>query len=201
MIDLSNFTGVLGWGIAHGYWFMFIVAVIEGPILGVVCGLLIRLGYFHFWPIYSILMAGDLVGDIIWYQIGRHGVHRFVKKFGHLFSLDVKNVAIIERTFKKHETKTLIISKITAGFGFSLLTLMTAGSIGIPFKKYMTINFLGQFFWSGFVITIGYFFGQFYQAIDQSFRIMSVVVFVAIFILVLYGIQKYAKSAVIHNKI
>lgn len=201
MTDLSGFTGILGWGIAHGYWFMFIVAVIEGPILGVVCGLLIRLGYFHFWTIYLILMAGDLTGDIIWYQIGRFGVRRFIKRFGHFFSLDEKNVAVIEGAFRRHETKTLIISKITAGFGFSLITLMTAGSIGIPFKKYMTINFLGQFFWSGFVITVGYFFGQFYQTIDEGFRMMSIVAFVAIFMAIVYGVQKYARSAIIHNKI
>ena len=146
MIDLSSFSGVLGWGIANGYWFMYIVAIIEGPILGVVCGLLIRLGYFDFWTIYLILMAGDLTGDIVWYHVGKYGIHRFIKRFGRFFSLDERNVRIIERTFKKHETKTLIISKITAGFGFAILTLMTAGSIGIPFKKYMTINFLGQFF-------------------------------------------------------
>ena len=201
MIDLSSFSGVLGWGIANGYWFMYIVAIIEGPILGVVCGLLIRLGYFDFWTIYLILMAGDLTGDIVWYHVGKYGIHRFIKRFGRFFSLDERNVRIIERTFKKHETKTLIISKITAGFGFAILTLMTAGSIGIPFKKYMTINFLGQFFWSGFVITVGYYFGQFYQTIDESFRIMSIVVFIALFMAVLYGVRKYAQSAIIHNKI
>lgn len=199
MIDLSQFSGILGWGIAHGYWFMFIVAVIEGPILGIICGLLIRLGYFHFWPIYLILMSGDLVGDILWYQIGRHGMHRFIKRFGHLLSLDEKNVDIITRTFKKHETKTLVISKMTAGFGFSLLTLMTAGSIGVPFKKYMTINFLGQLFWSGFVITIGYFFGQFYQTIDKSLRVGSIVAFAIIILVILYGVSKYAKSIVTKN--
>jgi membrane protein DedA with SNARE-associated domain len=198
--QISAFSGIIGWGIAHGYLLMFIVAVIEGPILGVVCGLLIHLGYFQFWPIYAVLMAGDLTGDVIWYNVGRHGIKRFINRFGHLFSLDEKNVAYIERIFRKHETRTLIISKITAGFGFSLLTLMTAGSIGVPFKKYMTINFLGQFFWSGFVIAVGYYFGQFYQAIDASFRVASLVAFIAIVALILYGVQKYARSTVIRNK-
>ncbi len=198
---ISSFTGLTGWALAHGYWIIYIVSVVEGPILSVVCGLLIRLGYFRFWPIYLILIGGDLTGDIIWYHVGRYGLSRFLKRFGHFFSLDPKNIAIIERTFRKHETKTLIISKLTAGFGFSLLTLMTAGAMKVSFKKYITINFLGQFFWSGLVLTIGYYFGEFYQTIDKSLRIFSTVGLIFIVATIIYGIQKYAKSAALRGSL
>jgi membrane protein DedA with SNARE-associated domain len=192
----NSFSLTIQWFLNHGYWLLFIFTIIEGPILSVLCGLAVHLHYTHFWPVYLTLMAGDLSGDIIWYYIGKHGLRRFIHRFGKFFSLKEENIAVVERIFKKNQTKTLIISKLTTGFGFALLTLMIAGAIGVPFKKYMTINFLGQFIWSGMLMTIGYFFGQFYQNIDAGFRIAAILAFILIVFTLLYGFQKYARAKV-----
>jgi membrane protein DedA with SNARE-associated domain len=189
--SLANIIALL---IRYKFGMVFAAAVIEGPTIGVICGFLLRLGYFDFWPLYLVLIGSDLVGDAIWYAVGYFGARRLIARFGHFVSLDAEVVGKIETKFRRHLNKTLLISKMTSGFGFAILTLITAGTIRVPLKNYFFMNFIGGFVWSAILISAGYFFGGLYTKIDAGFRIASLVVFIVIVIALLYGFQKYLRS-------
>ncbi len=57
----------------YGYFILFPLAAIEGPVVSLVVGFLIYLGYFQFLPAYGILILGDRIPDAIYYYIGRCG--------------------------------------------------------------------------------------------------------------------------------
>lgn len=82
------------------------------------------------------------------------------------------------------------------GFGFALVTLVTAGIVKISFKRYITINFFGQFFWTGFLILIGYIFGNLYQNVDNVLGKMSVAALFVMAFAVLVGYGKYVKTKI-----
>ncbi len=157
-----------------------LVAFLEGPFLSIIFGILLRLGYFSFFPVYGALMLGDLIGDIVWYYIGYHYGRRAVNRFGKRFKITEEDVAKTEKLFHKHQHKILFISKITNGFGFALAVLMTAGIAKIPFKRYITINFFGQLVWSGLLLGIGYFFSESYIRIESVGGKISLIFAVAI---------------------
>lgn len=144
-----------------------VVAMLEGPFLSIIFGVLLRLGYFSFLPIYAALMIGDLIGDIGWYYIGYHYGRKAIHRFGERFGVTEEKVEKVEKLFHQHKNKILFTSKITNGFGFALAVLMTAGIAKIPFKRYITINFLGQMIWSGLLLAVGYFFGESYIRIES----------------------------------
>jgi len=127
------------------YGIIVVLACAEGPYLSMICGFFLRFGYFLFWPLYIALMVGDLIGDVIWYYIGRRYGHRFIKRFGKYFSITEENVGKVERVFHKYKHSILFVSKISNGFGFALVTLITAGMVARAHSGlYMLVNAIGQ---------------------------------------------------------
>ena len=187
---------IISWLLAFRYPIAYPLAIVEGPVVMMLCGLLVRVGFFSFWPIYFILMAGDLTGDVLWYLVGRHGARSFVDNYGHFFSITEENVEKTEQFFQDNQTKILFISKITMGFGFALATLIAAGAAKVPFKKYFAINFLGQFIWTGILMGVGYFLGNLYVLVDKSLRWAFIIALILIAAGAAYGFGKFMRRKI-----
>lgn len=120
------------------YLLIIVLAFFQGPLLAVIFGIILRLGYLHVLPIYVALMVGDLVGDTIWYHVGRLYGHRFVGRFGKYFGVTDHNIGIVTELFHRYKNYVLFLSKISNGFGFAIVILLTAGMVKIPFKMYLS---------------------------------------------------------------
>ncbi|MGC9599005.1 MAG: DedA family protein [Minisyncoccia bacterium] len=185
---------IVSWLLAYRYPILYPLAIVEGPVVMMISGFLVRLNFFYFWPVYFLLIAGDLTGDILWYLLGRHGARSFIEKYGKFFSITEENVEKAEQFFNKHQWKILFISKITMGFGFALATLIAAGAAKVPFKKYLTINFLGQFVWTGVLMAVGYFLGNLYIMVDKSLRWAFIIALIVIAFFAAYGFGKFMRN-------
>ncbi len=177
----------------HALW-VYAVAVlitlVEGPVISIIFGVLVQQGYFSLLPVYLVLMFGDILGDVIWYIVGFYVGHPFIKKFGKYVHVTEERVAQVTKIFHEYKQSILLISKITNGFGFSLVTLITAGIVKIPFWRFLLINSVGQFFWTGILLALGYFFGNIYTTVDT---IWGRILVVGLGILVIWGFIKYQK--------
>jgi len=49
--------------LTYKYLILIPLAVVEGPIITVIAGFLITLGYMNIFLVYLIVIAGDLAGD------------------------------------------------------------------------------------------------------------------------------------------
>jgi len=172
------------------YGLIVVLACAEGPILSVCFGVILQLGYLYFIPVYAALMMGDLVGDVIWYWIGHRYGHRFIARFGHKFGIDEDKVYRVTRLFHRYKYYVLFISKISNGFGFALVTLMTAGMVRIPFGKYLTVNLVGQFIWSGMLLAVGYYFSNAFAQIDSWFGRIGLIAGVGVAAFIVYHYWK-----------
>ena len=185
--------------LAHNYLIyaiLVVVSFVEGPILGLICGLLFRLGYLDLVPAYIALMIGDLCGDVFWYCMGRYFGDRFINRFGKYFGIDRKNIGYIEKLFHRYKNRILIISKITMGFGFALVTLVTAGLVKIPFKRYLILNVIGQFVWTGVLISVGYVFGHLYVTFDNIFSRIGLIAALILVCAAFVGFSKYIRNRI-----
>jgi len=152
---------ILAFGEVHTYLVyavVFFLASAEGPWLSLIAGVLIKLGAFGFWPLYIALMVGDLAGDAIWYFVGRRYGRPFIARYGQYVNINGREVERMTRRFHRHQHSVLFLSKVSNGFGFALVTLITAGMVKIPFGRYMLVNLSGQFIWTGLLIGVGFFF-------------------------------------------
>ncbi|MDP2643267.1 MAG: DedA family protein [Candidatus Peregrinibacteria bacterium] len=167
------------------YFLLFLGIIIEGPVLMVVCGFLLRLEVFAFWPMYVVIMLGDLTGDVIWYYVGHFFAEPFLRKFGKYFGVNKENLELAKDLFQKHHFRILFISKITLGLGAPLATLISAGASHVPFRKYMKINLFGEMFLVLGLVGIGYFFGHIYSSISGD---LKTIFLIALAILVPVGV-------------
>ncbi len=120
------------------YGLVFFIAAAEGPIISILLGVLIKLGYFAFIPSYAAVIAGDLFSDSIWYYVGCYFAHPFIKRFGKYLGVNEDNIEKVKHIFHKYNFPILFVSKITNGFGLSLAVLLTAGivrSVRVPLDQ------------------------------------------------------------------
>lgn len=149
------------------YILIAVLACAEGPWLSLIFGVLLRMSYFSFIPVYMSLIAGDLLGDAGWYYLGRRYGHRFVLKYGKYFNVTERGVERMTRLFHRYKHSVLFLSKISNGFGLAIVTLMTAGMVGIPFVRYMLVNLSGQLIWTGLLLGVGFFFTHLYITVHS----------------------------------
>ena len=181
---------VLGYLMTYRYFLIIPLTIVEGPIVMVLCGFLLRFGTFDLIPLYGALTFADLVGDVGWYCVGRFGGLPFVRRFGKFFSVTEKTLEKATALFHKHHNKILFISKITMGFGFALVTLITAGIAKVPFKKYLIFNVSGQLIWTAVLLGVGYSFGHLYTSIDKGFRDVTLIAIAIIAVALIYGVGR-----------
>lgn len=196
-----NATAIIGWFLVYKYPIIFILALVEGPVIMILAGFMFRLGYADFWPLYLTLMAGDLTADSLWYGLGYYFAHPLVKKYGRFLGISEELLAKTTALFQKHPNKILFISKITMGLGFAMVVLIAAGLSRVPFKKYIAFNAVGQIFWTALLMSVGYFFGDFYLVINKDLQLISLFVFVAIIAFITRGFSRYLRNRNLRNKL
>ncbi len=190
---------ILGYLITYRYILIIPLTIVEGPIVMILCGFLLRFGTFDLFPLYGALTVADTIGDIVWYCIGRFWGLPFISRFGHFFSITEKSINKVTALFHKHHDKILFISKITMGFGFALVTLITAGIAKVPFRKYLVLNVAGQLIWTAMLLGIGFLFGNLYTSIDKGFRDVALAAIIIIAIALIYGVGKYITKRIGEN--
>ena len=150
-----------------GYALITILAVFEGPIVTVALGSIINLGYLNFTLVYIAVILGDVIGDVFLYSMGYKYGDKAIHKIQERISIKDYHVEKVKKMFHKNKYLILIISKITNGVGFSVVVLLTAGIVRIPFVYYMAANLFGQLIWSGVLLFVGYHFVGLYNQIDS----------------------------------
>lgn len=160
----------------YGYFILFPLAAFEGPMVSLVVGFLIYLGYLQFFPSYAILLLGDLIPDTIYYYIGRFGSKRkFMEKYGSRLNL-------MEKLWHEHGKKTMFLSKLA--YGLSVPFLITAGLVKMPFKKFISYAFPVTLFQYGVIMTIGYYLGHSYKLAERYIEYAYIVVAAGLIIFV-----------------
>ncbi len=145
----------------YGYFILFPLAVIEGPMVAVVAGFLSFLGLMNIFIAYAIIMIGDVVGDSGYYMAGRWGGNYFSR----YFTKHAEKISKVKTYFETHQRKAIALSKLFHGIGIT--GLLAAGSLKIPYKRYITICFLTTAAQSVVLFAIGILFGHTYIQLNR----------------------------------
>jgi len=145
----------------YGYFILFPISVLEGPIITIIAGFLSSLGIMNVFIAYAVVMAGDVVGDSGLYWIGRGGGN-FISRY---FQKHAEKIEKVREYFTTHQRKAIALSKLFHGIGIT--GLLAAGSLKVPYKRYITICFLTTAAQSIVLITIGVLFGHAYIQLNR----------------------------------
>ena len=90
LIKGSDFAGVLQFLQTSGYGIMFILMLVEGPVITYIAAFAASLGIFNVFYVLILSFFGNLVGDLIFFFIGRVGKESSVQKYVHKSINDTK---------------------------------------------------------------------------------------------------------------
>ena len=182
----------------YSYLVLFPLVVIEGPVVTIIAGFLVSLGFMDFFPAYMTIVAGDLTGDFLYYSAGRWWLNKTYKGVLKFFNINLKFVHKLEEGLKKNKGPFLFFGKLSHAIGG--IILFAAGSAQIPIKDFLEFNFFATLPKSLILLAVGYYFGStvtnFRKALDYT--VLGLFVFTVI-LLVLYFLimsisNKYIKK-------
>ena len=176
---------------SYRYLFLILGAPVFGPPVSLAAGIFIRLGSLDLLLTIACLMIIELAGDIVWYSLGFHFGHRFVGFFGAYVGITENHIAKVTALYHRYHDRIILISKLTAGFGIAPTVLFVAGLSRVPFFRYMLINALGQVVWTSTMLSIGYFFGMYVEAVSNDLTRYSVIGGIILFVAIVVGLANH----------
>jgi len=193
-MDNSLIAGAAQWGLQHGYILMFLLMLIEGPVVTAAGAFAAALGYFNIWLVLILSVLGNLLPDVIYYALGFWGRRGFVDKYGHYLKITPERVSKLEELYHKNIGKTLIIVKLAPVLATP--GLIVAGVAKVPIKRFAVWSLIVTAPSSLFYLIVGYYFGAAYQKIIHYADIGGyiIVAAVAVFILLSYLQKRYGKK-------
>jgi membrane protein DedA with SNARE-associated domain len=157
-VTIENFL------IAHGSALILPLAVIEGPIVTAVTGFLSARDYFVWYWALCLLIGGDVIGDLLYYWIGRTAgapLARLSARFG----LRCVPSPELQRDLAQNASKMLLIGKWTHSIGF--LVLIGSGMLRLPLGQFLLVNFIGSIPKTAVLFGVGYFAGRDYRFFER----------------------------------
>lgn len=140
------------------YVLLFLLTIVEGPLVAMVAGLFASLGFFNLILAYLVILAGDLVSDSLYYSIGFWGREKVIKKYGRFILLDQTKLHKFETLVRYHSVKVLVIGKLTHFAGVPVL--LAAGLVRIPYRKFIWYDMLATLPKSLIFLLLGFYFGS-----------------------------------------
>jgi len=131
-----------------------------------------------------------LLGDLIWYYLGRHRGGQVLKVLCRISLEPDSCVRRTENFFIRHGTRSLILAKFIPGL--STVTPALAGLFRVSVERFMLYNGLGALLWTAAFIAPGYLFSdQLEWVAAEAARLGSSFVVLVGGVLALYIAYKY----------
>ena len=176
----------------YGYIALFVLAVVEGPIVTIIAAFLASRGVLSVPEVYATVVLGDLAGDALYYTTGRW----FLRKLPWFSGLKGQKLkGRMEKVGGKLRTqpgRVLLFGKLTHSAGFAVL--LAAGAARMRFGVFLLYNLLGTLPKSAALVVVGYYFGQSYKAINGQIERIGLVAFVLLAGVIILIVHRWACS-------
>lgn len=184
---------------AYKYILLFPATLFEGPVITVIAGYLSSLKFLNFFVAYAVVVAGDTVGDLLYYAAGRWGRWKFFRRWQKLFDTKESKIAKMEKYFGRHAGKTLFFGKF--GYGVVGSMLFASGLADVSLSSFLIFTFPATLMKSMMLLLVGFYFGYAYKQIAFYLDYTSYIMIGAVIILLMlyFYLQKRAKKILENN--
>ncbi len=152
-----------------GIWTYLVLAflvAIEGPVATLLGAAAASAGLMRPWLVFIFAACGNLTADSLWYSLGYAGKLEWALKFGRRLGLQPEVLERLEQGMHIHAAKILFIAKLTVSF--MIPSLIAAGLIKVPWKRWFPALFAGEMIWTGSLFLVGYFATEAIKRVQQG---------------------------------
>ena len=181
---------------SYKYFFVFAGSAIEGFNVQILAGFLIGVGALKVLPTFLITVAGQFLNGFLWYGIGYFAGAKPLDYWTKRHKKSRKALEQVNEYFIKHSGKALVLTRLTVSF--TVVTLITAGSLKYNLKKFSLYNLIGGIGWSIITLGFGYFFGGSFKYIFKYIANATMLV-LGLFIVgfIIYFIFKFVNKSIV----
>ena len=177
----------------YGYIVLFPLAVVEGPILAVIAGLLCAEGLMNPIIVYPVIVSGDLVGDSFVFMLGRWGNSRPLGRWARWRGLRAEKIEHARSYFDANPVRTVALSKLILGAGVAGIFL--AGNSRVPYTKFIVICLVVSAIQYVFYLGAGILFGRAYVQINHYLNyIASISIMLALGLILFFTLKSLLKE-------
>ena len=156
LIKGSDFAGVLQFLQTSGYGIMFILMLIEGPVITYIAAFAASLGIFNVFYVLILSFFGNLIGDLIFFFIGRVGKESSVQRYVHK-SINATRMGKLKIYLERNPGKTIALIKLTPFLPVPGLIL--TGTSNITLKKFIMYSALINIIYCLSMVILGFYSG------------------------------------------
>ena len=143
----------------YGYFAVFLGTFIEGETFLMLGGFIAHRGYLSLWGVIAAAVAGSLLGDQLYFYIGR----RYGKTILEKRPKWKRGAERISRLLERHHTTLILGFRFL--YGLRTLTPIVIGMSRVGRRRFAVLNAAGAIAWSVLVGLGGYLFGHALEAI------------------------------------
>lgn len=108
--------------------------------------------------LFGVILAAAIVGDVISYSVGRWGGHLVLGTVGARVGLTPARIAAAEHRFERWGGLLVLVTRCLLT-GLALPTNLVAGASGYPLARFFGYALVGEAFWTGGYLGLGWLFG------------------------------------------
>ncbi len=152
-----------------GYWTYFILAIlvaIEGPVATLLGAAAASTGLMRPGYVFLAAAAGNLTADSLWYSLGYIGKIEWLLRIGQKLGVRRESLDRLQRGLRKHTTRILFLAKLTVSL--VIPSLIAAGLVRAPWKRWFPAVFMGEMLWTGSLVLIGFYTTEAVKRVEQG---------------------------------
>ena len=187
---------IIPYVLLYKYSALFVITFLASLIVPIPAGTLLvassafaSQGYFNMTTLIITVIIANIIGDNLSYWLARLYGRVILSKVAFFRKiLASKNFILVERSIDRHTGPFIIISRFEVIS--NLTTNIICGMSKVSYKKFVTYEIIGTFANVSFYATLGYFFGDSWQAVNKLIGDFSII----FFLLIILGVSLFWKK-------
>ena len=168
---------------------LFVGFVVPGETAAILGGVAASFGHVPLWAVIVVVIAAAIVGDSVGYEVGRHIGPRIMSL--KILDRRRKRLDDAQDFLARRGGAAVFLGRWTAFFRAVMPAL--AGTVRMPYRKFLAFNAVGGILWGAVVVTAGYLAGRSYAHVEAMLgRAAALVVAgVVVVLVVVWQIRKH----------
>ncbi len=156
---------ILSWLIQYGYFFMFLVLLVEGPVATAAGALAAALGYFNVFIVFILSFLGNFLPDVLYYGLGRWSGQWALDRYGERLGIPKNRRDRAAIFIGNNVGKWLFFVKAVPLISPPGLAVM--GALGVPIKRFIWRDVIIVALTSLAFVLLGYYTGKGYDVLRR----------------------------------
>lgn len=160
-----------------------LTTLLEGLLSNLAAGITISGVFLSPIPIFVAIVIGNLMADMVWYNLGRYFQLERIKRLAHRLKLDLQLIDDIALEIRQHAPRFLFMAKLT--IGLPVPSLIATGLSKVPVRRWIGMLVLAELIRSSVFVTLVFLYAS---AIDRASREMQSILLTMTFFVVIAGL-------------